>query len=89
VAVKSCLGCGTITTGTYCTRCRYRVRRRISSGSAWAAIRAAVHARDRVCTRCGAGSRLEVHHRVALIDGGGNELDNLELLCHRCHVADS
>ena len=30
--------------------------------------------------------RLQVHHRVPLRAGGRNALDNLELLCHRCHT---
>jgi 5-methylcytosine-specific restriction endonuclease McrA len=31
--------------------------------------------------------QLEVHHRIPLADAGTNALDNLELLCHRCHAA--
>ena len=33
----------------------------------------------------GSRRRLQVHQRVPLRDGGSNELDNLELLCPRCH----
>ena len=47
--------------------------------------RAAVHARDRVCVRCGSTERLEVHHREPVVHGGSNELEELELLCARCH----
>lgn len=36
--------------------------------------------------RCGATERLEVSHKVALKDGGGFDLDNLQWLCHDCHV---
>jgi 5-methylcytosine-specific restriction endonuclease McrA len=30
---------------------------------------------------------LEVHHVVALVDGGTNELSNLRVLCTDCHQA--
>jgi 5-methylcytosine-specific restriction endonuclease McrA len=43
----------------------------------------------RVCVRCGSTRRLQVHRRVALVDGGSNELDNLELLCADCHLDSS
>ena len=48
-------------------------------------LRAAVHARDRACVRCGSTAGVQVHHRVALVDGGSNQLSNLELLCADCH----
>ena len=80
-----CLTCGTRTHGPRCRACAWQGRRKIANGWAWDQVRATIHARDRTCTQCGNTERLQVHHRVALADGGGNELSNLELLCGRCH----
>jgi 5-methylcytosine-specific restriction endonuclease McrA len=85
MALTHCLGCGALTSDSYCRRCNWRVRRRINTGWEWGQLRAAVHRRDRVCVRCGSTHDLQVHHRIPLVDGGSNELDNLELLCARCH----
>jgi 5-methylcytosine-specific restriction endonuclease McrA len=52
----------------------------------WGQLRAAVRTRDRACVRCGSTYRLQVHHRLPLNEAGSNQLGNLELLCHRCHV---
>jgi 5-methylcytosine-specific restriction endonuclease McrA len=80
------MNCGALATRSYCRRCGWRARRRINTGWEWGERRAAVHARDRACVRCGSTRRLQVHHRVAVVDGGSNELDNLELLCGDCHA---
>lgn len=55
----------------------------------WAAIRRRVIERDGYrCTRCGAAGVLEVHHKVALEDGGGAyDEDNLATLCRGCHMS--
>jgi len=34
---------------------------------------------------CGGGNRIERAHLVAVSDGGSDEVENLALLCHRCH----
>ena len=39
------------------------------------------------CERCGNTGRLEVHHKQRIADGGTDELDNLEVLCRKCHFA--
>lgn len=39
------------------------------------------------CVVCGSEGPLELDHAMALMNGGGNELDNLHTLCHECHVA--
>ena len=51
----------------------------------WPLRSAAVAARDRVCTNCGASRTLQAHHVVPLSKGGSNKLTNLKLLCERCH----
>jgi 5-methylcytosine-specific restriction endonuclease McrA len=82
---RRCLGCKQRTTaGSYCKRC-WHAKRKIRTGWDWGTIRAEVHARDHACVRCGSTERLQVHHRIAVVDGGSNTLDNLELLCAGCH----
>ena len=54
----------------------------------WERIRRAVLDRDGWrCTECGKAGRLEVHHLVALRDGGNNDLANLAPVCIACHKA--
>jgi 5-methylcytosine-specific restriction endonuclease McrA len=60
-------------------------RCKIRDGRTWGEIRRRVHERDAVCVCCDSHRRLQVHHRIALRDGGSNELSNLELLCAHCH----
>ncbi len=86
-----CLDCGTRTRGSRCNTCTRRhddwqARRKIRDGWTWGEIRNRVHVRDGACVRCGSHRRLQVHHRVPLRDGGGNDLSNLELLCDECHT---
>lgn len=44
--------------------------------------------RGTACGRCGFPNTkiLVVHHIVRRCDGGGDELDNLELICPNCHA---
>ena len=37
------------------------------------------------CNRCQSATYLEIHHQTPRYKGGGNELENLELLCSFCH----
>ena len=56
--------------------------RRVATGSQ----RAALVARDRACVGCGAkASWCQAHHIVHWQDGGPTNLDNMCLLCSRCH----
>ena len=47
----------------------------------------ALAVKGRVCAQCGAKRRLEVDHIVPQRDGGGDELENLQVLCRDCHAA--
>lgn len=38
------------------------------------------------CECCGDRGPLQIHHRVAVSEGGGDEVDNLEALCQACHL---
>lgn len=52
----------------------------------WSKVRKAAIERDgNKCLKCGDTDRLEVHHKIPLSAGGGDELSNLETLCKRCH----
>ena len=58
-----------------------RARRKASG-----AQRAALIARDKRCVGCGAkASWCQAHHIVHWADGGPTDLDNMCLLCSRCH----
>ena len=37
------------------------------------------------CNRCQSTTYLEIHHQIPRYRGGGDELENLELLCSPCH----
>lgn len=37
------------------------------------------------CRTCGVSSELQIDHIVAVINGGTNDLDNLQLLCRACN----
>ena len=40
------------------------------------------------CERCGSRSaKLDVHHTTPVSEGGGNEAEDLEVLCKACHTA--
>lgn len=41
--------------------------------------------RGKCCERCGEGEGIEAHHKIALSNGGTNDVSNLVLLCHSCH----
>jgi len=45
------------------------------------------HERDNnACQDCGSKENLEVHHVLPISQGGINELSNLKLVCHDCHL---
>jgi len=39
-----------------------------------------------LCAKCGQGRLLTIHHRITISDGGTSDIENLELICHSCHV---
>lgn len=49
-------------------------------------LRADVLQRDQSCLVCGSTYMLECDHRIALMNGGSNEITNLGTLCDSCHV---
>lgn len=54
--------------------------------STWTSTRRKVLARcNNKCTICGADDNLEIHHKVAVADGGAMDLENLTTVCFKCH----
>ncbi len=52
-----------------------------------ATIRAVYARAGGCCERCGRRSgQLDIHHKKPVSEGGGNSLENLELLCRPCHT---
>lgn len=49
------------------------------------ALRRRLRERDGACVACGRQIGLHAHHRIHWVFGGRTDLDNLELLCRRCH----
>lgn len=39
----------------------------------------------KICKYCGTTENLTIDHIIRKIDGGTNELCNLQILCRRCH----
>lgn len=48
-------------------------------------VRNRVVARDGACVECGAGGPFEVDHIIRYVDGGSNDMGNLQTLCVHCH----
>ncbi len=38
------------------------------------------------CVYCNSQEKLEVHHIIPIFNGGTNDIKNLVLLCHDCHM---
>ena len=43
---------------------------------------------DNRCQNCGGNDFLHIHHHIPLSRGGTNQLENLEVLCESCHIAE-
>lgn len=41
------------------------------------------------CDNCGSILGLQVHHKTPLASGGTNRIENLALLCRRCHMGET
>lgn len=87
-----CDRCGLELTGRRRRWCSQACQARHVWNHRWSRARSAAKRRDRHrCVTCGARERLEVNHIVPRVGGGygwgcWNHLENLETLCHDCHV---
>lgn len=60
--------------------------KRSGSTAKWRKIRETILIRDgRMCVICGSEEALQVDHIVERQHGGGDQLDNLQTLCAKCH----
>jgi hypothetical protein len=54
----------------------------------WESRRERVRARDGSCMICGSSRNLQAHHVLPLSRGGTNRIENLKLLCEKCHKSE-
>ena len=88
--------------GSFCTICHRRIAKgsrcrlhsaRSPSNRTWhepGATRTRLRVLERddfKCVRCGSTWDLQVHHIIGAAEGGRTVMENLETLCHDCHVA--
>jgi 5-methylcytosine-specific restriction endonuclease McrA len=83
MALKPCLDCGRLTTGSRCPPCR---RASPYQRSSWRQTSLMVTQRDGSCVRCGSRYYLSAHHVIARNEGGSDDPSNLVSLCVRCHA---
>ena len=41
---------------------------------------------DNVCCKCGSRENIEAHHIIPVWEGGSSEKENLQAICHNCHM---
>ncbi len=94
MAMKPCLKCGRLSSGSYCARHTPKGWRDRPSPSALdrppVKLRWQIKQRDGLrCQGCGVGEtpgkRLQVHHRRPVARGGGHDPASLVTLCDECH----
>ncbi len=101
-SLKPCayIGCGNLTRERYCEEHQNTLRKYYDSqrgnstqrgyGSRWQRIRATVLAQEPLCRHCAERGEIvpaqEVDHIKPLARGGGNDRENLQSLCSRCHA---
>ncbi len=78
MALKPCLDCGRITTGSRCPPCR---RASPYQQHSWRQLSMLVVKRDGVCVRCGSNYYLSAHHVIPRSQGGPDDVSNLVSLC--------
>ena len=82
MALKPCLTCGRITTGSRCPPCR---RASPYQQPAWRQVSMFVTRRDGACVQCGSPHYLNAHHVIPRAEGGPDTPENLVSLCASCH----
>jgi 5-methylcytosine-specific restriction endonuclease McrA len=84
MALKPCLGCGRLSTGSRCPACR---RASPYHQADWRRLSREVVARDGACVECGSpGPHLQAHHVDPRREGGIDATSNLVTLCASCHA---
>jgi 5-methylcytosine-specific restriction protein A len=93
-------GCPNLTDGYYCADHTKTVAKQYNQfkrdpatnkryGTQWRKIRTRYIAANPLCEICKESGRLTaadtIHHKRKLTDGGTNDRENLQALCHSCH----
>jgi 5-methylcytosine-specific restriction endonuclease McrA len=86
MALRPCLDCGRITTGSRCPLCR---RQSPYQQPEWRRLSDFVGARDGSCRECGSTQYLSAHHVIPRNEGGEDHPANLVALCAGCHGRES
>lgn len=93
---KSCAapGCARVTHERFCSECARKQKRQYDKArpsaakrgydKRWQRLRLMVLRGEPLCRQCGAPAT-DVDHIVPRAQGGADELDNLQALCHSCH----
>jgi 5-methylcytosine-specific restriction endonuclease McrA len=83
MALRPCLTCSRLTTGSRCRLCK---RKSPYQQSRWRMLaREVVADAGGRCVRCGSTNRVGAHHVIARVEGGPDHPSNLEPLCVSCH----
>ena len=84
MAPRTCLGCGRlIRSRSRCDDCDQGRRARRSAQ--WQRVRRATLAVADGCVECGSQLNLQIDHRVPIVAGGLNEIENARVLCGSCN----
>jgi len=86
--MNACVGCGRPTRKKRCHECRGEHMRYENEMRRVANIvkRRLINERGKVCDVCGAVvESIALHHIQRIADGGTNDPENLQLVCHVCH----
>lgn len=91
MAAQPCIECGTPALARRCPECNATNQQRIDTtrggttargyGTAWQRLSARVIAASPHCAVCGSVNDLTVDHKVPKVEGGTDDLDNLEVMC--------
>lgn len=91
--ISKCKNCGIefnkiSRSNIYCSsKCSVEFRKsKAPSAHEWLLLCDLIHEKfNYKCRECGSDKNMVVHHILPLSFGGTNNIDNLELLCSRCH----
>lgn len=88
--MANCEDCGRyillkVKTTTLCKSCFFKRRAKADSANQ-RLKRQLIKERGGKCEVCGDTKKLQAHHIVHVSKGGKNELSNLKLVCHDCHL---
>jgi 5-methylcytosine-specific restriction endonuclease McrA len=88
--MRPCLDCGRLAQASRCRICQTkRDRSNPYTTPEWRALSRQAIMRDRACAQCGSTWLMSAHHIIPRAEGGPDTLENVEVLCVRCHGRES